>query len=908
MSTKQLYEKTSEGMKEVSPLVAIEDIYSKLSDTPLEALVSLYNHVKCEWKGSVADTRRTVPLFLRRSGLFITYNNGTKYITEFFSAGTDQINTENWIKDSNWTPVPDEDYISAGVKPGVRTIGYEQLNDNLKQLFREKVNVTNFPDDEDITSVDNMLKLKDREVNAANFQSKGYVILRKNLRLVNGVVKNILTQDMINKPNTIYEIRYDFDLNGKTVNVPENCILKFEGGSINGDSGVIIFNNTKLTGNIKTSVTLSGTIKNKSIYVDWNTNRDLSKIIGLISSNKNLIFGSGDYIANVPIELVSLENIKIDFNKAHIYDANHSWSDAVFRQASLIAIQNSKNIEICGGTISPISDKMYLYVNYYNDVVTSSFIFIGKATTSTHICENINIHDITFDTTNWQYTSENHYPVDTEHFDATKKSTIINDSILSCLGECNNIIIKNIVIKGDINKDCGINFEYGGVGSPEESYYGKHPHNVSITNVYAENAVRGNLIRTAGAFNINVENITTYNFPEALYCYTGDNGMARFNGSLTVKNIKCYFSEDYAGNPLSIFIWNKSLASEDGSLGVNLSNECNYSIKNVEIKNLGNKGTTNAIRIHNCQKSTILENIQIEGYNTGILATTEIGKEFDNVIKIYYCTFKNVNKPIDHSSYNNSIIFGCLFKNCSDTNILLNSSKRLKIENCMFVSENHGTYIAPDNYDSNTSTVKCVGNIFIGNTAVAISNDFASVISKSNTGNNVINNKKEGLIELTSTDYIPNVNKGKTLYYNGNSDYTIYGCEGRDLYYAGHLEFDSLECGDYIEIYNLSDYVITFRHLQYNPSEDDGAGRKKNIKCPKNKDYQLLPNCHCKLIRVNKESYYWLMLVDNNIVSGTTRPSGNIEIGQQFFDTTPSINKPIWWTGSKWVDATGADI
>lgn len=233
MSTKQLYEKTSEGMKEVSPLVAIEDIYSKLSDTPLEALVSLYNHVKCEWKGSVADTRRTVPLFLRRSGLFITYNNGTKYITEFFSAGTDQITTEGWIKDSNWTPVPDEDYVSAGVKPGVGSIGYEQLNDNLKQLFREKVNVTNYPDDEDITSVDNMLKLKDREANAANFQSKGYVILRKNLRLVNGVVKNILTQDMINRPNTIYEIRYDFDLNRETINIPKNCTLKFEGGTLN---------------------------------------------------------------------------------------------------------------------------------------------------------------------------------------------------------------------------------------------------------------------------------------------------------------------------------------------------------------------------------------------------------------------------------------------------------------------------------------------------------------------------------------------------------------------------------------------------------------------------------------------------------------------------------------------------
>ena len=176
MSTKQLYEKTSEGMKEVSPLVAIEDIYSKLSDTPLEALVSLYNHVKCEWKGSVADTRRTVPLFLRRSGLFITYNNGTKYITEFFSAGTDQITTEGWVKDSNWTSVPDEDYISAGVKPGVGTIGYEQLNDKLKQLFREKVNVTNLPDDEDIASIDNMLKFKNIETIQTDFLKSSLIL------------------------------------------------------------------------------------------------------------------------------------------------------------------------------------------------------------------------------------------------------------------------------------------------------------------------------------------------------------------------------------------------------------------------------------------------------------------------------------------------------------------------------------------------------------------------------------------------------------------------------------------------------------------------------------------------------------------------------------------------------------
>ena len=277
MSTKQLYEKTSEGMKEVSPLVAIEDIYSKLSDTPLEALVSLYNHVKCEWKGSVADTRRTVPLFLRRSGLFITYNNGTKYITEFFSAGTDQITTEGWVKDSNWASVPDEDYISAGVKPGVGTIGYEQLNDNLKQLFREKVSVTNFPDDEDIASVDNMLKLKDREADVENFQSKGYVILRKNLVEVNGVVKNILTQDMINQDNTIYDVKYDFEAIDN-ISFKPNSIVIFNGGSFNDKVSCTnyygIINNKFVVSDLDFIPTVSSTTNGLMSSID-KTNLDL---------------------------------------------------------------------------------------------------------------------------------------------------------------------------------------------------------------------------------------------------------------------------------------------------------------------------------------------------------------------------------------------------------------------------------------------------------------------------------------------------------------------------------------------------------------------------------------------------------------------------------------------------------
>ena len=43
-------------------------------------------------------------------------------------------------------------------------------------------------------------------------------------------LRNILTPIMINQPNTTYVIRYDFDLNGETIEMQEGCTLKFEGG------------------------------------------------------------------------------------------------------------------------------------------------------------------------------------------------------------------------------------------------------------------------------------------------------------------------------------------------------------------------------------------------------------------------------------------------------------------------------------------------------------------------------------------------------------------------------------------------------------------------------------------------------------------------------------------------------
>lgn len=121
-----------------------------------------------------------------------------------------------------------------------------ETNETILDGLASKENLIIPTDEEDITSESGALKFKDREYDADNFSGKGYKILRKNI--VEG--KNVLTQDMVNEANTVYEIRYDFDLNGATINIPEGCTLKFEGGSFN--NGNINYNNAKIINGLLT--------------------------------------------------------------------------------------------------------------------------------------------------------------------------------------------------------------------------------------------------------------------------------------------------------------------------------------------------------------------------------------------------------------------------------------------------------------------------------------------------------------------------------------------------------------------------------------------------------------------------------------------------------------------------------
>ena len=128
------------------------------------------------------------------------------------------------------------------------------------------------------------------------------VILKKNI--VNG--KNILTQEMVSIPNTIYEIRYDFDLNSEEITIPKNCILDFNSGSIS--KGTIIGNKTAIKAPLvkifELSIILLGTWNVVESYPEWfgaladGINDDREAIQNTINYFKCTRLCSSNYILN----------------------------------------------------------------------------------------------------------------------------------------------------------------------------------------------------------------------------------------------------------------------------------------------------------------------------------------------------------------------------------------------------------------------------------------------------------------------------------------------------------------------------------------------------------------------------------------------------------------------------------
>ena len=239
------------------------------------------------------------------------------------------------------------------LKPG--SVDPDDLSEATKQLIGNK-SITNLPDEEDITVTDNQtLKLKDKEYAPKDYSGMGRVYLRKHY--VNGV--NTLTQHMMRKPNTIYIIQYDYCLAGQMIEVPENCVLDFQGGSLR--NGIINCHNTIIRNQFKGSTTLIGsyiledalpdeediTIEDHSLKFkdrQYNTNNYIGK--GYKILRKNIVNGKNVLTQEMVNEENTIYDIRYDF------DLDFDWDNYESAHNYAVKIPNGSILRYVGGSIS----------------------------------------------------------------------------------------------------------------------------------------------------------------------------------------------------------------------------------------------------------------------------------------------------------------------------------------------------------------------------------------------------------------------------------------------------------------------------------------------------------------------------------------------------------------------------
>lgn len=137
------------------------------------------------------------------------------------------------------------------------------------------------------------------------------------------VKRSILTSTMMNQSNTIYEVRYDFDLDGETLNVSDNCVLKFEGGSIN--NGRINLNGCKIKDGKITAFPTSAPYHNTFYTSDFCISKDSDPHFNTLMAQA----------------MLNLERINIifDIEGKIVFDNELHW-----KCADICGLQNSMNI------------------------------------------------------------------------------------------------------------------------------------------------------------------------------------------------------------------------------------------------------------------------------------------------------------------------------------------------------------------------------------------------------------------------------------------------------------------------------------------------------------------------------------------------------------------------------------
>lgn len=179
----QLYKKITDdngkiGEKNVFPIALVQSVFDAISGIRLDDILSHYNYIHLQYKGSQSETRLAIPLAHRRKTLiisYIDYDNNT-HVEQYVG---DAINDEVWRNDDNWkTPFTEGNFTV--------TVTDTQLEKYINQYF----------DDRDISSIV-VEKAGDIISNYISSEEGGDVFVNTINEAVNNYLAEAITEDAL---------------------------------------------------------------------------------------------------------------------------------------------------------------------------------------------------------------------------------------------------------------------------------------------------------------------------------------------------------------------------------------------------------------------------------------------------------------------------------------------------------------------------------------------------------------------------------------------------------------------------------------------------------------------------------------------------------------------------------------
>lgn len=262
MENQQLIKKdrSANSYSKIFPWTFTDLVLDRVTKESLDNILVRNNFIALPYVGSKAATRLQVPMKNRRRGIWLSYIDYAGTLTvEYYN--DNNLDNNHWQDSSYWLP-----YNTAEFQPA--SVGLSALAQEVFDWINSQITTAVKLNPEDLQKNNSgQIEEANRAYDTSTFSGLGYRILRKNIQSN----KNVLTQSMINMPNNVYKIRYDFDLNGATINLPANSVLQFVGGSIK--NGTLNGNNTAIEADsnavIFDSVVIEGTWNVEHIYDSW---------------------------------------------------------------------------------------------------------------------------------------------------------------------------------------------------------------------------------------------------------------------------------------------------------------------------------------------------------------------------------------------------------------------------------------------------------------------------------------------------------------------------------------------------------------------------------------------------------------------------------------------------------------